>query len=92
MQAWLQPMHASTSARRPVAAFSTSSGSAISARVIPTASAAPDSTRRSAALRSTTRVVAISGTPTASRSVPSDAAIAVSATGGGGAIQLDAAT
>ena len=41
----------------PAAALATSSGSAISARVMPTASAAPRPTSRSAASRSTTRVV-----------------------------------
>jgi hypothetical protein len=92
MQPWLQPTQASTSSPRPLAAFSTSSGSAISARVIPTASAAPDSTSRSAALRSTTRVVAISGTSTAARTAASASPIAASGAGGGGAIQLEAAT
>ena len=53
----------------------------------------PTPTRRSAAARSTTRVVPITGTrPTAARIGASGPAIAASGVGGGGAIQLDAAT
>jgi hypothetical protein len=92
MQPWLHPTQASTSRARPRAAFSTRSGSAISARVMPTASAAPEATRRSAAARSTIRVVPITGTSTAARTRASGPAIADSAAGGGGAIQLEAAT
>ena len=93
MQPWLQPTQASTSAVRPWRAFSTRSGSAISARVMPTASASPEAIRRSAAATSTIRVAPITGTlPTAARISASGAAIAASGAGGGGAIQLDAAT
>src|SRR5918998_467583 len=73
MQAWLQPMQASTS--RPAAVFATNSGSAISARVMPTASASPSATSRSASATSTTRVVPITGTSTAARATASGSAI-----------------
>src|SRR5918997_119036 len=67
MQPWLQPMQARTSSGWPAAALATRSGSAISARVIPTASAAPEASSRSAAVSSTTRVVPMTGTSTAAR-------------------------
>ncbi len=68
------------------------SGSAISARVIPTASAAPEATSSSASSKSTIRVVAITAVaPAASRASVSFDAIAFSATGGGGAIQVEPA-
>src|SRR5215218_1755717 len=91
MQPWLQPTQASTSPVRPAAVLATRSGSAISARVIPTA-AAPASIRRSAAATSTTRVVPITGTSTAASTRASGSAIAASGVGGGGAIHVEAAT
>src|SRR5687768_5105436 len=89
MQAWLQPTHSSGCS--PAIERATSDGSAISARVMPTASASPDSTSRAASGTSTTRVVAITGTSTAARATRSGSSIASSAAGGGGAIQLEAA-
>ena len=60
---------------------------------MPTASASPEATSRSAAATSTTRVVPITGTaPTAARISASGPAIAASSAGGGGAIQLEAGT
>ncbi len=69
--------------------MATNSGSAISARVIPTACAAPDATIRSAWSRSTIRVVAITGTPASAPGAGRSPAIASSAAGGGGAIHVD---
>ena len=86
MQA-LQPTQRMSSARRPERAFAGSSGSVISARVIPTASARPSAIRRSAAAGSTMRDVVIRGSAPANGSACS--AIAFSATGGGGTIPTE---
>ena len=65
----LQPMQRRIASCTPFRALRGSSGSVISARVIPTASARPSRTRRSASTGSTTRDVAISGTPSRNGSV-----------------------
>ncbi len=88
----MQPTHSITSAARPLPVLAISSGSAISARVIPTRSAVPAPSRRSASARSTTRVLTSSVAPgTAARIAAAGSAIALSGAGGGGAIQVDAA-
>jgi hypothetical protein len=89
MQAWLQPVQSSISLSRPLATLFASSGSATIARVIPIASASPRATIRSATSGSVIRVVAITGRPTASRTLPASAAIVSWLTGAGGAIQVD---
>ena len=69
-----------------------SSGSAISDRVMPTRSAAPPATIPSASASSTTRVAAITVSPgTAARIAAAGTAIAFGGVGGGGAIQVEAA-
>src|SRR5438132_462184 len=60
MHAW-QPMHRTIAPGRPARALFGSSGSVISARVIPSASAAPEETMPSASTTSTTREVAMGG-------------------------------
>src|SRR3954452_24836385 len=90
MQPWLHPTHGITSVSRPAAAFAARSGSAIIARVIPTRSTAPEATSRSAASRSATRVVPISGTPgIAARIGATGPAIASRGSGGGGTMYVE---
>ena len=90
MQPWLQPMHGMTSSTRPDAAFASRSGSAIIARVIPTRSTVPEPTRRSAASRSATREVPMSGTPgIAARMTATGPAIASRGSGGGGTMYVE---
>ena len=92
MQPWLQPMQAMHSASRPSRALRDRSGSAISARVMPTASAAPGceqplglGRRRDARGRDQRHARPPRGR---ARAAP---AIAASGAGGGGTIQVDAA-
>ena len=81
----LHPMHPRM--RRPAAAFTGSSGSAMSARVIPTASTVPSPIRRSARSGSTMREFAINGGP--SRKPSRCLATAFSSIGGGGTIPTE---
>ena len=83
----LQPTQPTISRTRPSRAFAGSSGSVISARVIPSASAPPAPISRSATSTSIIREVAIRGGPSANGSV--FAAIAASSTGGGGTIPTE---
>ena len=92
MQAWLQPMQASTSRRAPRRRLRDELG------VGDQRARHPDRVggagRRPAARRPRRRrraSCAITGTSTAARTAASGSAIAASGTGGGGAIQLDAA-
>ena len=85
MQA-LQPMQRNTRSPSPVRALRGISGSVISARVIPNASATPAPISASACAGSTTRVVAISGGPSLNGSVSSP--IRSWGVGGGGAIPV----
>ena len=62
-QSWLQRMQGRTVAARPAATFEGRSGSAISARVISTASQAPDSTADAACVTSTRLPLASTGNP-----------------------------
>ena len=62
-QSWLQRMQGRTAASRPCATFEGRSGSAISARVISTASQAPDSMAAAACSASTRLPLASTGTP-----------------------------
>ena len=86
MHAW-QPMQRVISPVRPARAFAGRSGSVISARVMPRASAAPDATIASASFTSTTRDVAINGRPT--RNGSACGTIAPSDKGGGGTISVE---
>ncbi len=83
----LQPMQPTISRRRPSRAFEGRSGSVISARVMPSASALPAAMSRSATSTSIIREVAIRGGPSANGSV--FPAIAASSTGGGGTIPTE---
>ena len=89
MQPWLQPMQTMISSGAPAAALRTRSGSAISARVMPTASAPPPAISFSAARTSTICVVPMTGTSTAARTAASGPASASGRAGGGGTIQLE---
>ena len=82
----LQPMQRRTRSPAPVRTLRGSSGSVISARVIPNASATPAAIIASAWAGSTTRVVAISGRPSLNGSVSSP--IRSCGVGGGGAIPV----
>ena len=80
----LQPMQRSSSCSRPLRSLSGSSGSTISARVIPTASPRPDAMRASASAGSTILEVTIRGS--AGRCASAKSAIALWGSGGGGTI------
>jgi len=83
MQAWLQPTHSMTSSVRPATVLEISSGSAISARVIPTRSPCRGQIRSSARASSTIRVVVSSvASGTACRIAAAGSAIASSGAGG----------
>src|SRR5581483_8488721 len=88
MQPWLQPMQVVTGS--PAIVFRTSPGSAIIARVIPTASHTPSPISRSASAGSRIRPVAITGTaPTRAFTRAAKSAIAFRGAGGGGTIHVD---
>ncbi len=64
MHAWLQPMHARMSSRRPSAVFAGSSGSQMRARVMTVASASPAAMIASASCGCEIRPATITGTRT----------------------------
>src|SRR6478752_10654689 len=87
MQPWLQPMQRVTGS--PARARRARLGSAIWARVIPTASQTPSAIRRSASLGSSTRPVAITGTGVRAVTARANSSIAFRAVGAGGTIQVE---
>ena len=87
MQPWLHPMHTVTGS--PARALRARLGSAIIARVMPTASQVPSPIMRSASAGSRIRPVAITGTPTRGLNRRAKSAIAFRAAGGGGTIQVE---
>ena len=87
MQPWLQAMHLVTGS--PACALRASCGSAIIARVIPTASHTPSPIRRSASAGSRIRPVAITGTLTRALTRRANSAIAFRAAGAGGTIKVE---
>ena len=87
MQPWLQPMQRVIGS--PARARRARLGSAIWARVIPTASHTPSPIRRSASAGSSTRPVAITGTAVRAFTAPANSVIAFTAAGDGGTIHVD---
>ncbi len=87
MQPWLQPMQTVTGS--PARVFLARFGSAIIARVMPTASQTPSPIRRSASAGSRIRPVAITGTATRGLNSRAKSATAFRRAGGGGTIQVE---